>query len=67
MKPTPAQRKLIDAAVKREDLHVIGGSDRVRQALRDHGWAEVYAYHYGPLDRLTDRGREVSNMFQKVR
>jgi hypothetical protein len=50
IRPTTAQQKLIDAAALREDGHVIGGADRVRQALRDRGWAEVYGHNYGPRD-----------------
>lgn len=58
--PTAAQQRLIDAAAARPDGHIIGGDHRTRQALRDHGWAEVYGYHFGPLERLTATGFAVS-------
>lgn len=60
MNPSKAQQKLIDAAAKRADGHIIGGDPRTRQALRDRGWSEVYGRNFGPLERLTDAGRAMA-------
>ena len=57
-KLTPAQKRILAAAAKHKFGRVVGGDPRTRALLSGRGLIEHDGFHYGPLFKITEAGRQ---------
>jgi len=63
IKVTPTQRRILSAAIAHKIGRIRGADPRTLSVLIDRKWVELDGYHFGPLFKISDAGREACKCF----